>query len=63
MTVPMRVLHEYIPHATEPDEVLRLTTEFIESRESREDYRNLSQKIIGDMDNPLDVIGDLLDSG
>jgi predicted glycosyltransferase len=62
MTIPMKVLHEYIPHATKPDEVLRLTTEFIESKKSRDDYGKLSEKIIGEMDNPVDVLGRLLDS-
>ena len=62
LTIPMRVLHDYIPHATEPDEVLRLTTEFIESSESRKQYRELSTKVIGGMENPVDVIGNLLDS-
>lgn len=62
LTVPMQVLHRYIPRATDPNDVARLMSHFIESQESRDNYKRMSKTIIGEMENPIEKICKVLDS-
>ncbi len=61
LTVPMKVLHRYIQTATDPGKVFEIVAGFIESPEAREAYRKVSQSVIGDMQNPVEILCSQLD--
>jgi len=61
LTVPMQVLHRHIPRANDPATALEMVTRFIDSAHARDEYKRTSAKVIGSMENPVDVMGRLLD--
>jgi predicted glycosyltransferase len=55
-TMPMKVLHRYIPHSVEPDESVEIAENLLFDEPTRREYRSTSRKVIGSMENPIDVI-------
>lgn len=55
-TMPMKVLHRYIPHSTDPSESVRLAEKLLFDDSTKDEYRKTSQEVVGSMENPIDVI-------
>jgi len=55
-TMPMKILHKYIPHATDPDESFRLAENLLFDKETKRNYQDKATSVINSMENPLDII-------
>ncbi len=62
LTEPMKLLHRYIPHSTDAVEVKDLATAFIEDPASVQKYRETSEDVIGEMDDPVDILLDAIEN-
>jgi predicted glycosyltransferase len=61
LTVPMQILHKYIPKSTSPTEVSSLVSGFLESKQKLRDYKENSKQVIGQMDNPVEKFSQLME--
>jgi len=60
-TAPMRVLHKYIPHSTDPEEATTLAKKLLFDKETLQRYRRTSKRVISSMENPIDKMATLLE--
>ncbi len=60
LTAPMRLLHRYIPHTTDPDEAIAVAKKLLFDKETIQSYKETSSRVIGAMENPIDKISDQL---